>query len=456
MHLPHSVNRTIVTLFMVALALRWSYAFIMFLWMGDAALLGVDSGEYIASGQSIASGIMAGTLHGWDLFGPNPFMMPLFRWLIAIDALITNDHTAFAYILTQGLFDSGTCLLVYGMAGVIDPRLARPAAIAAALNPTQIVMAGLAYPDTPFVFFVALMLYGALRWLRSPSWPAMAIITIGLVCAAWIRILVVPFSLVLFIFLPAVMMASGRIERRQLVQIGAMLATFAILLFPISLQNKMKYDSWAFTPQGGTHLARWVVPLTWEVRDGTPWVRGFEEMERRAALLPKPPDENSFQESRRYTTVAIEELIRIGPVGIARSWAFGAAINLGTPGIVLSPPVSKLPRTGFYGTAGATIFGKIANFLFHSDNALYGWILLIGSAGVTIMRLLQLGGLSTLIGQRQWAPALLLVGWCVFILGVNGPVASPKYRLPMEPVLAVLTGAGWSVLFRRRAGKEAA
>ena len=37
---------------------------------------------------------------------------------------------------------------------------------------------------------------------------------------------------------------------------------------------------------------------------------------------------------------------------------------------------------------------------------------------------------------------------------VNGPVASPKYRLPMEPALAVLTGAGWLALSRRRSGEE--
>jgi hypothetical protein len=45
---------------------------------------------------------------------------------------------------------------------------------------------------------------------------------------------------------------------------------------------------------------------------------------------------------------------------------------------------------------------------------------------------------------------LLLAGWCLYILAVNGPVASPKYRLPMEPALAVLTGAGLASLFNRR------
>jgi hypothetical protein len=61
-----------------------------------------------------------------------------------------------------------------------------------------------------------------------------------------------------------------------------------------------------------------------------------------------------------------------------------------------------------------------------------------------VVRLLQLAGLAALIRTGQnYLGLLVLAGWCAFILLVNGPIASPKYRLPMEPALAVLTGAGW-------------
>jgi hypothetical protein len=42
--------------------------------------------------------------------------------------------------------------------------------------------------------------------------------------------------------------------------------------------------------------------------------------------------------------------------------------------------------------------------------------------------------------------------WVSFVLAVNGPVASPKYRLPVEPALCLLTGAGFVALrdWRRR------
>ena len=50
----------------------------------------------------------------------------------------------------------------------------------------------------------------------------------------------------------------------------------------------------------------------------------------------------------------------------------------------------------------------------------------------------------------NWAGLLLLAGWVAYILLLNGPVASPKYRLPIEPALAVLTGAGLAAFGRRR------
>jgi hypothetical protein len=59
--------------------------------------------------------------------------------------------------------------------------------------------------------------------------------------------------------------------------------------------------------------------------------------------------------------------------------------------------------------------------------------------------LIQLSGLVAMIIRREISlPVLgLLGGWFVFILLANGPIASPKYRLPLEPVLTVLTGAGY-------------
>lgn len=445
------MRRTLPTIFFAALAIRWSYSVAMYAAMGDAGLLGVDSGDYIVQGQVFAAAFSNATLQGWDWLGPKPIMMPLYTWALAANVLVAGQHAAFLYVLMQGLFDAGTCLLIYGMARTVDPRLALPAAIAAVINPTQIVIAGQVYPDTLFVFFVALFLFGALRWLRAPSWSAVLTIAVGMALSSWFRILVTPFVPVLAIVLLVGMAASGRYRRVHLTQLATAVTIFILSLAPISLRNAAVYDTWALTPQVGMHLARWVVPLTWEVNGQMSWASGYEEIERRADKLPHTVNENPFHQSRRYIAVSVEALSSAGMLALTKAWLYGAAINLGTPAILLSPPISSLPRTGFYGTTGQSALEKIGNFMFRSDNKLYAYALLLGVAGVAIVRVLQLCGLAALLRQGHAAAALLLVLWCSFILAVNGPVASPKYRLPMEPALALFTAAGWLLLRRKQA-----
>jgi len=439
-----------MTVFAAAVAIRWIYDIAHFLAMGDAGLMGVDSYSYIAYARQFAEQISAGQVKGANWIGTYPVMMPLFTWMVTLHVLLFGSVSVLSYVMAQALFDAGTCLLVYAIANRVFPRAALAAAIAAVINPTQIVFSGQLYPDTMFVFFVAMMLLGAVRWWQAPSWRSAILMVAGFALAAWTRVLIVPFAPALAVFLLLAVAVTRSVNWRHVAQIGAVLVGLAVCLAPISLSNAVRYGSWSLTSQGGMHLAWWIVPLIWEVRDGKPWAEGRAEVDRRAEQRPHPAVENPFEHSRRLTEVAMEELRQVGVGAIAKAWVFGAVVNIGTPAIILSPPVAALPRTGFYATPGKDPLEKITNFLFRSDNVLYGWILLIGALGVAIARLVQLGGFVALLWHRQWVPALLFVGWCTFILCVNGPIASPKYRLPLEPVLNVLAGIGWTQMVRRR------
>jgi 4-amino-4-deoxy-L-arabinose transferase-like glycosyltransferase len=435
-----------------ALATRWAYAILMFALMGDAGLQGTDSIGYLADAHDFATALASGSLHGTQWVGSSQFKMPLFEWLIGLCALFFGAWTALAYILLQGVLDAGTCLLVYGLARSLDQRYAVPAAAAAAFNPTQIVLSGLVYTDTPFVFFVALFLFASARWLREPAWKWALLIGLGLGTATLTRALAAPFAPMLLLFLLAACAIGKQFSRRSVTQLTAAGAIFALCIAPVLWRNVSKFGAWSLSAQGGPHLALWVAPLVKETQDGTPWARSFDDMERRTKERFPSPTADDFEQSRRYTTIAREELEQLGAGAMAKAWLIGAAINLASPAIILSPAVSHLPRTGFYGTPGASPFEKIANFLFRSDNAVYAWILLAGIAGVAAWRLLQLAGLLAILRQGGHLPILGLFGlWIAYVLAINGPVASPKYRLPLEPPFMVLTGAGLSILRRRRA-----
>jgi hypothetical protein len=223
-------------------------------------------------------------------------------------------------------------------------------------------------------------------------------------------------------------------------------------------RNVAVHGAWSLTPQGGNHLALWVLPLVKEAAFGIPreTTNAATEAAMRARTGPMPT-RNPFADSANYRAYALEELAKLGFGAIARAWAYGAAINLASPAIVHVPPVSNLSRTGFYDTPGADFREKLGNFLFGGANRLYAWLLMIGVAGVALFRLVQLVGVVALLRRRaNLAGLMLLGGWCLYILLLNGPIASPKYRLPLEPVLAVLTGAGVATLRRRPSGQRQA
>jgi len=446
-------SATLAKIVIGALAIRWLYSLTMYASMGDAGLLGVDSGSFLAQGQLFAAGILDHRLSGWQLAGTYPYMMPLFTWMIGACVLAFGKMAALGYVMAQGAVDTATCYLVYRVAQVIDERIAVPAAVAAAINPTQIVLAGLLYTDTPFVFFVALLLYGGVLWLSAASSRAAVIAGIAAAGGVLCRPVMAAWVLPMLIILAVIAAVRGRLRKRAWGQLAAIVVIFAIGIAPILFRHYAQFGAWSLTPQTGMHLNRWIVPLVREAQDGTPWLQGYHDMEKKTFDRYGPTLDNPFEQSKRYFAVAVEELHKIGPVPVLKAWVYGAAINLGAPAAILSPPVALLPRTGFYGTPGASMPEKIWNYLFGGRSGVYALVLLGGIAGVMVFRLVQAVGAGALLLDIGRLPAvLLLVGWVGYILVVNGPIASPKYRLPIEPVLCVLTGRGWIALRRRSAG----
>ncbi|MFN3349795.1 glycosyltransferase family 39 protein [Pseudorhodoplanes sp.] len=453
-HAPsrNSSLTTLLWLFLFALTIRWGYALIVYATMGDGGIIMADGRGYMTDARKLVTLLQDGALHGGQWLGVDISTMPVFSWLLGLNVLAFGDVGALTYVLTQGLIDSATCLLIYGMAATVAERFALPAGIAAAVNPTQIVLSGLVYTDTPFLFFVALMLYGSLRWLYAPSLRSALLIGIGIGGAALTRILIVPWAPVVILFLIAVPLCRRSLRPRHFGHAAAIAAIVAICLTPILMRNVLTYGHWSLTSQGGVHLAYWVVPLVKEAKDGTPWEKTSRDMARRVKERFPTRDHGPFEESRQATEVGREALAELGHVAIVKAWIIGAAINVASPAVILSPPVSQLPRTGFYGTQGASPAEKVFNFVFRSDNRAYAMILIFGIIGVALIRLIQLAGLVAMVPIAP-AAAILFVLWVSFVLAVNGPVASPKYRLPIEPVLCVSTGAGFVAVrnwWRRR------
>ncbi len=452
---PVPSARALAWLFVVALALRVVYALALHAFSGAEGLKGPDSHGYLVLARGFADAVAAGKVAGWGWLGPDLSLMPVFTWALAAAVALAGDSAPLAFVLAQGVVDAGTCLLVAGIARQIAPRAALPAGYAAALTPTFIVMSGLVYTDTLFLFFATASLFAALRWLAAPTlrWASLMGLAVGL--AALVRIGMAPWALALLPFLAVVALIrrTGGAPIRQIVAAGAIVAA---CLAPILARNVATHGAWSLTAQSGHHLAYWVLPLVKEFADGTPRETTTKDITARIGVrFGAMPSGKPFADSARYAEFAREELAKLGVGAIARAWLFGAAINLASPAVVHIPPVSSLPRRGFYDTPGANFWAKLQAFLFGSGNTLYAWLLMLGLLGVAAFRVVQFIGLLSLLRRgANVAGLLLLAGWAGYVLLLNGPVASPKYRLPLEPVLAVLTGAGFAAFGRRRSAQS--
>jgi 4-amino-4-deoxy-L-arabinose transferase-like glycosyltransferase len=445
-------RRALIWLFLFALAIRWIYALGIYAAMADGGLVVADGRGYLEDARKFVDLLQSGNIQPSEWIGVNTAVMPLFSWTLALHVAAFGNHAPLAYVMSQGLIDSATCLLVSGIAATFSPRLAMPSGIAAAVNPTSVVLAGLVYTDTMFVFFVAVMLLGAVRWIKTPTLRWALIIGSGVGGAALTRIMIAPWVPFLCFFLLAVQLWQRSLASRNIGHVMAIGAVFCLCIAPVALRNVIYYDTWALTSQSGYHFAYWVVPLVKEAKDGTPWERTVRELQKKA-LDQDTGSMDNFKSSIAARRIGEEALKDLGYAAIAKAWINGAIINVASPALVTSPPVAKLPRTGFYATAGSTPAEKIFNFVFRSDNSLFSLVVIVGALSVAVVRMIQVVGFLALVRTGSMACVLLLFFWACYVLAINGPVAAPKYRLPMEPALCVLTGAGFVAIldwWRRR------
>jgi 4-amino-4-deoxy-L-arabinose transferase-like glycosyltransferase len=378
--------------------------------------------------------------------------MPAYLWFLSGAMSASMNTGPLAPVLMQGVVDAVTCVVIALLAGVVDRRLIVPAGLFAVVNPTLVVLSGIVYTDSLFLFGCALSLFAAHKWLDNPGWRWAVLLGLALGLAALTRILIAPWVVIVMTFLAGAALWRRRLTSDRLLQLVTAAALFVALLSPILLRNYSQYGSLQLTSQAGHHALYWVVPLIMEAKDGTPHAKGVALMRQRYEAQIDPAEEdNPFRASRAKLRLAFDALTSLGASAAAKAWTFGAAINLFSPAFVVVPAAYALPRTGFYATPGESKLEKIWNFFTNIESPAYTWLLFTGSLGVLVLRSIQLFGL--VVGLRRdrevRVALLLLIAWVLFILLINGPIASPKYRLPLEPAFAVFFALAFDDLRRR-------
>lgn len=443
----------VVAIFILAASVRIGYAAACYLYLGPDGLMGPDSYAFLKTAQFLADGGSVMQVASEGLPGMDINVMPVAFILMGWTLLKGVAPDPLNYVLLQALMDAGTCILIGYIAQHIKKEMFIPAALLAALNPTQVVVAGMVYADTPFLFFIVAGFALCIGWLKEPSFR----FALGMGVAWGLALMTRPFIQYWLYLLPAfllilslIMHRSGSV--RRIIHVTVMMVLVVAIAAPMILRNLERYDTVKLSAQSGAHLLYWVTPLVREFKDGTPRAQSNARSTRLYENWNgTPPPDNPFLSSDRMLAVAKQELWDIGPAAIASAWAKGIVMNLLAPASTIATPVSSMPRTGFYDTPGANFEDKVWNYLFNNEGATYAAILLASGATMPFWVVLGIAGIFIGLYRQPKAalPVLLLVLWAGFTLMLNGPVVSPKYRLPMEPAWMIFTAISLGSLWHK-------
>jgi hypothetical protein len=203
----------------------------------------------------------------------------------------------------------------------------------------------------------------------------------------------------------------------------------------VLLRNVIHYQSFNLTSQAGDHLAFWIVPLVTERADGTPYQMTVDRMEARFRHASSG-EANPFRRAAIASDLARQEMARLPLTAYAKAWLEGMVVNLAAPALLGDPRVRALPKPSFYNTPGANLWQKARAYILE-DPGRYQLLLVLGL--ITLLPFIVLEAIGFVMLARMMPWAAVFAGCVVaYFLVLNGPVATPKYRLPIEPVLIVL------------------
>jgi len=402
---------------------------------GNAFFAESDATTYWAMGAALAqrSGF-------WPTLSSMTDRMPLYPVLLAVVRSVFGDAPR-AVAVIQAVIDAGTCTIIAALGALISPAVGLIAGILAAVSATLIIFSSQILTDTLFLFFFSIMLLAGAHFLLRPasSLAVAAGLAGGLALATRFGILLLLLAAVPVIFVASAM--QGRSLSRAAAAAIVFLVAATAPIAPVLVRNLIEFSSFNLATQTGDHLAFWIVPLVAQRADGTPYDASVARMQKlyqqRLAASGLNEDSNPFLLASIKSKLAREEMARLPPAAFVKSWLEGMAVNLIAPALLADPRVRALPKPSFYETPGASLWERTKTYLF-GNPGLYQALLVIGLAAMLPFLLLEAAGFVMLACRLPWAAACA-GGLLGYFLLLSGPVATPKYRIPMEPVLIVLS-----------------
>ena len=365
--------------------------------------------------------------------------VPLYFLFIIPFRFIFGD-VVLPLLSAQAALDAGTCMIIALLGGMLRRNIGLLAGGLAAAWPNLIIHSSLVLSDTLFLFLFSVMLLNAAQFLTRANIASAALA--GLFCG--LAVMTRPVALFL---IPAIVVAAPFIayfQRRHwgvgITFAGVFLALALAPATPLVVRNYKSFDTFQLTSQSGTHFLAWIVGTTQSIASQRPFDKVSNELNQKLfARLPEGKNLTPFESSHFRMELARSEIVEMPISAFLHSWSVGSTLNLTAPAVLVDPRVRNLKTNSFANTAGDGLVEKLTNFLKAADGRYTFWAV-IGLIGAGVTVLLQIAGLGFVFQAFLWPAVFASLGLSYFLLA-NGPIGSPKYRLPVEPILIVLQAA---------------
>ena len=193
--------------------------------------------------------------------------------------------------------------------------------------------------------------------------------------------------------------------------------------------------------QNGTHLQNWiaseVVMLREGVGRGEAVMRLQTKTNKALEKLSSSQQSNPFVRSAQQVETALNEMAATPTHIILKSWLQGAVINLAAPALMIDKRIRQLPHISFAGDTRGNLSARTWQFISGSSSIYVSHF--VSAAGAIVVSLIQLAGFFIQVRVNMMLAVLSALTVAYFLM-INGPVGSPKYRLPIEPILIIWFG----------------
>ena len=374
------------------------------------------------------------------LFSQTERMPGYFLFLAAIVDIFGQNFLP--VLVIQSAIDSVTCILIGALGCYAYPKNYGIFGWLAAVWPNLFIHSGMILGDSLFVFFFVWFLLSFTSFLHKPTLLAAVATGAALGLATLVRPTTQFIILLAPILLPIIFIFS-KIKIKEAILNGFVIfVVSAVCITPLLTRNFIKYDSFALTSQNGTHMQNWVASEVVMLRDGVGRGEAVTRLQRSTdkALSKLSPSQqiNPFTRSAKQVDTALHEIVVTPTYIIVKSWIQGAVINLAAPALMIDKRIRQLPHISFAVETRGDLIARTWQFILGSSS-IYVAVLVASAASAVFVSIFQFAG-CFVQARLNIMLAILSAITVAYFLIINGPVGSPKYRLPIEPILIIWFG----------------